>query len=216
IRLWVDALCINQADAGERAAQVLLMQFVYHNAAAVCMWLGTDDRFTAAAFGLVQRLGGTESQQRHEPSELFRPDALQRLGLPPFPSPAWEALARLFERPYFRRIWILQEMIAAPRTSQVCCGGECAVPWTALVHAVAFLHRAGWIPAINARFGDGSSSGQDNFSFVVIALDVSVAWMKGAASPAERLAIRRRAQAARPFDATDPRDKIFALVGVVN
>jgi hypothetical protein len=32
LRLWVDALCINQDDYDERANQVVLMQRIYHNA----------------------------------------------------------------------------------------------------------------------------------------------------------------------------------------
>jgi hypothetical protein len=37
VTVWVDALCINQEDLGERASQVLLMQRIYHNAIEVCM-----------------------------------------------------------------------------------------------------------------------------------------------------------------------------------
>lgn len=37
VRLWVDALCINQEDLAERATQVLLMQRIYHTASKVCM-----------------------------------------------------------------------------------------------------------------------------------------------------------------------------------
>ncbi|KAK0752907.1 heterokaryon incompatibility protein-domain-containing protein, partial [Schizothecium vesticola] len=38
--LWVDAVCINQADADERNAQVALMSFIYPRAQAVVAWLG--------------------------------------------------------------------------------------------------------------------------------------------------------------------------------
>jgi hypothetical protein len=41
-RLWVDALCINQADHGERAQQVAMMAQIYSRAARTLVWLGED------------------------------------------------------------------------------------------------------------------------------------------------------------------------------
>lgn len=39
--LWVDAVCINQADLKERSPQVLLMSTIYSSARCVNIWLGT-------------------------------------------------------------------------------------------------------------------------------------------------------------------------------
>ena len=46
--LWIDAICINQADAQERAEQVKLMGRIYELSGSVLIWLGpgteeTDD-----------------------------------------------------------------------------------------------------------------------------------------------------------------------------
>ena len=38
--IWVDALCINQADDIEKSAQIRIMREVYHNAGNVRVWLG--------------------------------------------------------------------------------------------------------------------------------------------------------------------------------
>ncbi|KAM3424160.1 hypothetical protein BST61_g11297 [Cercospora zeina] len=38
--LWVDAICINQADAQERSSQLALMGPIYPNTAEVLIWLG--------------------------------------------------------------------------------------------------------------------------------------------------------------------------------
>ncbi|KAH7152582.1 hypothetical protein EDB81DRAFT_930865 [Dactylonectria macrodidyma] len=114
-------------------------------------------------------------------------------------------------RPYFRRIWIVQEMIAAPLRSTLYCGQLSAVPWMTVAGAVAILQRAGWIAPIDGHYG-----GQNSFSFILITLSVGMAWMQGAATPADRLLIRRKAQGTRRFHASDPRDKIFALIGIIN
>jgi hypothetical protein len=41
VRIWVDAICINQDDVAERSAQILLMREIYHSAGVATMiWLG--------------------------------------------------------------------------------------------------------------------------------------------------------------------------------
>jgi hypothetical protein len=43
VALWVDALCINQFDKGEKEEQVLKMAQIYRNAYNVNVWLGSDN-----------------------------------------------------------------------------------------------------------------------------------------------------------------------------
>jgi hypothetical protein len=38
--LWIDAICINQSDLGEKGHQVALMGQIYRNAQRVVVWLG--------------------------------------------------------------------------------------------------------------------------------------------------------------------------------
>lgn len=42
--LWVDAICFNQADIGERNTQVNMMARIYTSARAVFVWLGAADQ----------------------------------------------------------------------------------------------------------------------------------------------------------------------------
>lgn len=57
--VWIDALCINQADPDERAYQVGIMQEIYANSAAVCSWLdlSKQDVMALHAIGTI----GTEA-----------------------------------------------------------------------------------------------------------------------------------------------------------
>jgi hypothetical protein len=41
--LWIDAICINQADIEERNRQLYLMPHIYGRAQMVLVWLGHDD-----------------------------------------------------------------------------------------------------------------------------------------------------------------------------
>ncbi|KAG7123715.1 Heterokaryon incompatibility protein 6 like [Verticillium longisporum] len=51
--MWIDALCINQQDLGERAAQVQHMGALYRGAARVVVWLGPEADDSARALELV-------------------------------------------------------------------------------------------------------------------------------------------------------------------
>ncbi|KXX74904.1 Heterokaryon incompatibility protein 6, OR allele [Madurella mycetomatis] len=213
VRLWVDALCINQGDNAEKGTQLLLMQRIYHAASEVCMWLGAEDESTSSALELVKTLDAVRATKPPLPHQDIYNDveAMRRLGLPPFPSPRWGDLMRLFARPYFRRIWIVQEIVAAGLSSKLYCGGLDPVPWTTLVGAVSFLDRSRWIADLSSHFDHESS-----ISFVLTTLDIAMVWMQGAETETDRHRIRRKAQYTRRFEATDPRDKIFALIGIIN
>ncbi|KAH8894311.1 hypothetical protein GQ53DRAFT_839926 [Thozetella sp. PMI_491] len=207
---WVDALCINQEDIAERATQVLLMQRIYHQASEICMWLGREDKFAAAAFDLLAQLRVAAGRPAVG-QDLYHSGAMQRLDLPVFPSAPWEALVRLLERPYFRRIWIVQEMIASPLAAKLYCGGIRPLPWTTILKAISFLTVSNWLVAIDASYG-----GQNTMSFVSITALVGMEWMKGSSTSEDRARLRRMALRTRRFEATDPRDKVFALVGIIN
>lgn len=46
--LWIDAICINQADVSERSKQVLKMKRIYEEAESIDIWLGPSDEQTDA------------------------------------------------------------------------------------------------------------------------------------------------------------------------
>ncbi|KAK7511872.1 uncharacterized protein IWZ02DRAFT_509564 [Phyllosticta citriasiana] len=49
LRVWVDALCINQHDAVEKVAQVEMMKRIYASAQSTIVWLGVEDQGTKSA-----------------------------------------------------------------------------------------------------------------------------------------------------------------------
>ncbi|KAF2870087.1 heterokaryon incompatibility protein-domain-containing protein, partial [Massariosphaeria phaeospora] len=42
VRVWVDAVCVNQRDESERSSQVAFMKEIYSNARMVYAWLGEE------------------------------------------------------------------------------------------------------------------------------------------------------------------------------
>ena len=46
--LWVDTLCINQADSEEKSVQIPMMSRIYRRVEKVCIWLGQDEHYGVA------------------------------------------------------------------------------------------------------------------------------------------------------------------------
>ncbi|KAK6826671.1 hypothetical protein RU639_004778 [Aspergillus parasiticus] len=106
--LWIDAICINQRDEDEKAQQIQFMPMIYGQATQVIVWLGETADQSDKALETI-RLTADD-----EPSEDKPTDIQQELN--------HTAIVRLLERPWFRRIWVLQEVYAA-QDILVLCGG---------------------------------------------------------------------------------------------
>ena len=106
--LWVDAICINQADKDEKAAQIGIMYTIFHKASRVVAWLGEEISAISTAFRLLHPGGQGRRQQHDEECTLqaARADA---------------ALQELLQRPWFRRTWVRLEVFAA-RKIMLRCG----------------------------------------------------------------------------------------------
>ncbi|KAK1520545.1 uncharacterized protein CCOS01_10664 [Colletotrichum costaricense] len=87
-RLWVDAICINQNDVGERSHQVGIMQNIYNYAERVLIYLGED----------AEEPDTAGSTPWNYDTGHYRP-------LPQH--------IDLTQKPYFKRVWVIQEIAAA-------------------------------------------------------------------------------------------------------
>ncbi|KAG0647087.1 Heterokaryon incompatibility protein [Hyphodiscus hymeniophilus] len=58
IKVWADAICINQDDLGERSDQVFLMREIYHSAAEVRIWLGPSTKNGLRCMNFIAELTG--------------------------------------------------------------------------------------------------------------------------------------------------------------
>lgn len=116
--LWVDALCINQLDIAEKSHQVGLMAKIYQAATQVIVWLGSADRLGDQALELVAGIAALSVGERAQlrPRDVTSNHANKLLDLN-----HWEALIRFFQRSWFDRVWIIQEVVLA-KTAIVWCG----------------------------------------------------------------------------------------------
>ena len=122
-RLWIDQLCINQADDAEKSFQVGLMSEVYSKAKRVIVWLGPEDQSTALCKEWLTALNALlptlpDADRTQYGSENFH-DAYRFLAVTKtFRGSMWaprfyDAMGRFWARFYFRRSWIVQEYLLA-------------------------------------------------------------------------------------------------------
>lgn len=93
--IWTDALCLNQEDDQEKAQQIPRMAAIYSRAEIVLAWLGTDEKLQAE----LERL-------RDCGDNVGFYDALNISG---------HDASELAKNSYWRRIWIVQEIVLARR-----------------------------------------------------------------------------------------------------
>ncbi|KAM7210469.1 HET domain containing protein, partial [Rhypophila decipiens] len=122
--IWVDAVCINQQNPWEQGHQVRQMGQIYKTAGLVIYWLGvqTNTRFCLDALRAFQervRDVTYEGWTRQQWRDLWQSWAVKREQS--YPSLEREGLRTLLHRPWFRRVWILQE-VANSQSAEVLCG----------------------------------------------------------------------------------------------
>ena len=209
--LWIDAICINQADLRERSHQVGLMRLIYNRAAHVISWIGKEDEYTATAFQFISKITkehiSPDVSLHASPDVIWDKQTMEAMNLPPFPSYEWEALAKLFERVYFRRIWVVQELVVSSKAVVRC--GFMTIRWEYVEYIARSLLSTGWLGALKEAYG---SNVTPNFVQTISNCRASFAELNaGRGIPLSLLL-----SATRRFEASDPRDKIIAVVGLAD
>ncbi|KAL5315559.1 hypothetical protein ACEPPN_016427 [Leptodophora sp. 'Broadleaf-Isolate-01'] len=161
--IWIDAICIDQKNFQERTSQVNMMADIYRNAGLVIMWLGEEITIDGvstegAAFALLKQI--QEVFNVHGlvdlDFQLAGPDGdpCPGYGLPYTQSVDWIRLSRVFSKPYFERIWIIQEVVNARKAILAC--GSVSVDWEIVRNLARSVRKCGCLG--NLEY-DGSAPG---------------------------------------------------------
>ncbi|KAI0548077.1 heterokaryon incompatibility protein-domain-containing protein [Xylaria curta] len=122
--LWIDAICINQdaQDTGERNHQVQQMARIYGQAQRVVVWLGESTHETSIAMGSLIKLQSLYKNiisNPHRSQALINWKDVHSGGNQD--NPKYLGIKQIFGRPWFQRIWILQE-VGNARRALIYCG----------------------------------------------------------------------------------------------
>ncbi|TGO76816.1 hypothetical protein BELL_0135g00080 [Botrytis elliptica] len=122
IVIWVDAVCINQNDIPERDRQLQMMADVYKKAEMGLSWLGEESDDSSLALRMIQRWASFSMDKQLLDSrlrEFFESKLEDEILMPK----SITALNNLLRRPYWKRVWIQQE-VALPPIVTMQCGHE--------------------------------------------------------------------------------------------
>jgi hypothetical protein len=125
-RMWIDAVCVNQEDHNERSQQVWLTSKIFAKAAHCVVWLGEDSaaRDGELALNILRWL----SEKSAAPSNV-----LMAFTMATGHAVQSETLSRFFNRRWFPRLWVVQEILFA-KDATLMCGGH-QLPWRVLQNA---------------------------------------------------------------------------------
>ncbi|UZP40249.1 hypothetical protein NXS19_008065 [Fusarium pseudograminearum] len=220
LTLWIDALCIDQDDEVEKTEQVQQMHQIYSQASSVITWLGPASATSDAAMLWIERYGSLSSSfgigtkpelQLRQLLETFESNPgrlphrdlkafLQDISLHLSSGPCGTnsdndndsiavALYELFTRAYWSRVWVVQELAYGKRLQFVC--GKMAVSEEFPSRPQALEKLCTLRAALDLRN------------------PVNILKIRRAAGPFPLIYLLRTL---RNFQATDPRDKVFALL----
>lgn len=145
--LWIDAICINQADESERNHQVMQMGQIFSRASRVLAWLGLDDPNTYVALEALKRVAKAPKYLVPRPRQGLRSRRLwntkgmnrvERIQIE-LQSEEKEAIEELCSREYWQRLWIVQE-INLPKDVLICCGYH-QLEWTTFAQGLKDIVR---------------------------------------------------------------------------
>ncbi|KAG4436671.1 hypothetical protein IFR05_007850 [Cadophora sp. M221] len=133
--IWIDTLCIDQSNTGEKESQIPMMTEVYRSASKVVAWLGHPTVDSHLVVPFLNMLSGAFESQISRKQQMTM-DSLQYLpGCQVECSPEWTALRNFLRRPWFRRMWILQE--AASATTLILRFGNETLEWDTLANVLS-------------------------------------------------------------------------------
>jgi hypothetical protein len=228
-RIWADALCINQADGQEKSHQIRNMKHVYSRAEQTYAWIGKEetDRSAAAISFLHTVLYNSddtipaEISHDHQVVEVdnrvlpyldaqvvgtCEPDLFPRE-----PAPAqgghicqrcllefqFRALQAFFNREYWKRRWVIPEIAVAPRIRVLC--GNVGIELDEMSVAIARCRKSCyWLSETDSAY-----------LHLQRVLEFRQCYQSG-----DNISLLRAIAKSHRSLSTEPRDIIFALLGI--
>ena len=184
--LWADQICINQASELDKNHQVATMSSIYKRASRVHVWLGQKSK---SGLSIDSEDLQSSQEDNDDVSRLAR--FISRL----------EEAKDITGRTWFRRMWTLQEVVMATQ-ALLWCGDECTDWDEYIAHHEGILQNLRHVLAT---------------SFTFLGLNfLRKAKTNSRESTWEKLTLSELVLTSQNRQATDPRDKVFALLGLMN
>ncbi|WQF85899.1 Putative heterokaryon incompatibility [Colletotrichum destructivum] len=207
LRIWVDALCINQRDVAERNEHVKIMGRVYAGAGRTRVWLGESTQMDVHAVQTMFAISDVFDDLFVKRKVVGDDSTMQEVqwhfhNTADTSSLDWGLLADLLDRAWFKRTWIIQEVVNSRDISVHL--GSMEFPWDLMAQIITTLSAfklqtliseckafkaIGYMEHLRTARADGS----------------------GSPPPTDLLTMLEEL---RDFKATIPSDKIYGILGL--
>ena len=212
--LWIDQLCIDQNNVEEKTRQVQIMREIYSNCSLCYFWMGELPHDVSVdearwVLAVLEYMGGWNEAKISGGRLPSLPDILAEDWKGPG---LWRALTSLLgedesqdETSWWTRIWTVQEAVLVPRAHFM--WGPLSLPWAKISNA-----QQSWVRGHHVNLPGHVLSLIRHPSAHWGTFMAVVAWLR---------TTKRRAEAPmhlffkwRRRQASDPRDKVYALLGL--
>ncbi|KAK2774928.1 heterokaryon incompatibility protein [Colletotrichum kahawae] len=241
--IWVDAICINQKNPQERTQQVLRMKDVYSRSAEVVIWLGgkadmddMGDEFSVSSGRTTVDFFGDYRDKQKLDFFLAREDRrkipgvrrdvfgafcilsllanglnasqIEQIRKQTYPAHIVKGLQAITEQSWWHRSWVIQETVVA--TDAVVWYDNISAPWHMFARAASTYQLENLntnVESVYSYFGQLTRLSQ-----LVNEIETArTMWW----DERQLVTLPSLLRIFRPKGATDPRDKIFAFLGLV-
>ena len=217
VRLWVDAICINHADLTERDNQVNRMRAIFSSAHETVIFLGDEGGNTGrSAWNLLERNSEWAMNERGERD--YNLPAL-REELIEFRGNLEDVEIDVLGRPWFQRVWTFQEVVVSKSVSIQC--GHRRIAWDDFCKTLLLNPRYHDRYGRSLRWDNRIETVRDIFHTRCIYQETHghgnprPSWYPLVDNYKESsINVLHTLRMARPLQAQDPRDKIYALMGI--
>lgn len=214
IYLWVDQICVNQLDNREKEQQIPLMGEIYTKATNTIIWLGDEnDENPGLAFETMEAV-----HARLQLSDVeITPDDFSRLDFPPANDQSWTAIRQLFRRPWFSRLWTIQEAINS-RNLYIKCGNA-VVCWDDLAAWCYVLEHCSLLRWLKTT-DNSVNQRPDNTNYNPLQLSSGTIINSLQADRVQNLVLEGKEYLlnslvrTRYAQATEPKDKVYGVLGI--
>jgi len=203
LTLWIDSICINQEDITEKNQQVALMPQIYSIAQGVDVWLGEKSKYSPIGMDILKYFATHPRPTKDAPWQTL-PHELSLSGLTDIMGRAW-----------FKRIWVVQEVVLAKRIRLIC--GTSTVSWGRESSGVeAFMRMIKFACILPEWRRKGLDSIQMRPLLKLLDLQLEVLLAKNTGTLRKSADVLDIAYELRDRLASDPRDMLFSIVGMVD
>lgn len=200
VTIWIDYLCINQADELEKDSQIPLMPRIYSDSSEVVVWLG-HSKTADLAISLIDRL--FLINRIRAPSKTLYPYGVS--------TESARALKRMFKTRWFGRVWVVQEIVRSSRKVTIKYGYH-SISWERLCWFTQTLSSD-----INEMHALSTQIGYSGLSDTIALRNVSLIrrfTLIKHASLSLMFYLAQMFRSGTRFDAEKPEDRIYGILGL--